>query len=241
MGHSLFPNNRIVGLCRYKTDKLAVYIKPNNWLYISSGVSHSDGSCVLGRIHSDVSSNIPKKVYHIVTDNFVNLLHISYAWLYKTECWGRKFHAFSFNSHRNCKIFMTNFNFIFDTTCVPYIFRKSIFGWNCDHDTPLCDTPLLEDTPLCDTPDDIKPNKGFYLNLYTYSKQWLARKKFKDFSPSNCYLFLVNARGISNWPVSQYERPRAVALASSACVDKNSKIITEFTRKDHFLHQKQAN
>ena len=121
----------------------------------SSGVSHSDGSCVLGRIHSDVSSNIPKKVYHIVTDNFVNLLHISYAWLYKTECWGRKFHAFSFNSHRNCKIFMTNFNFIFDTICVPYIFRKSIFGWNCDHDTPLCDTPLLEDTPLCDTPDEL--------------------------------------------------------------------------------------
>ena len=47
--------------------------------YISSGVSHSDGSCVLGRIHSDVSSNIAKNVYHIVTDNFVNLLHISYA------------------------------------------------------------------------------------------------------------------------------------------------------------------
>ena len=124
----------------------------------SSGVSHSDGSCVLGRIHSDVSSNIPKKVYHIVTDNFVNLLHISYAWLYKTECWGRKFHAFSFNSHRNCKIFMTNFYFIFDTICVPYIFRKSFFGWNCDHDTPLCDTPLLEDTPLCDTPDEIYNN-----------------------------------------------------------------------------------
>ena len=121
---------------------------------ITSGVSHSDGSCVLGRIHSDVSSNIPKKVYHIVTDNFVNLLDISYAWLYKTECWGREFHAFSFNSHRNCKIFMTNFNFIFDTICVPYIFQKSIFGWNCDHDTPLCDTPLLEDTPICDTPDD---------------------------------------------------------------------------------------
>ena len=125
------------------------------YLFISSGVSHSDGSCVLGRIHSDVSSNIPKKVYHIVTDNFVNLLHISYAWLYKPECWGRKFHAFSFNSHRNCKIFMTNFNFIFDTICLPYIFRKSIFGWNCDHDTPLCDTPLLEGTPLCDTPDDL--------------------------------------------------------------------------------------
>ena len=94
-------------------------------------------------------------MYHIVTDNFVNLLHISYPWLYKTECCGRKFCAFSFNSHRNCKIFMTNFNFIFDTICLPYIFRKSIFGWNYDHDTPLCDTPLLEDTPLCDTPDEL--------------------------------------------------------------------------------------
>ena len=37
-----------------------------------------------------------------------------------------------------------------------------------------------------------------------------------------------------NSPVSQYERPRAVALASSACVDKTTKIITEFTRKDFF-------
>ena len=36
-------------------------------------------------------------------------------------------------------------------------------------------------------------------------------------------------------PVSQYERPRAVALASSACVDKTTKIITEFTRKDPFF------
>ena len=43
------------------------------------------------------------------------------------------------------------------TICVPYVFRKSIFGWNCDHDTPLCDTPLLEDTPLCDTPDELVP------------------------------------------------------------------------------------
>ena len=42
--------------------------------YIPSG-SQSDGSCVFGRIHSDVSPNIyqKKKVYHIVTDNFVNL------------------------------------------------------------------------------------------------------------------------------------------------------------------------
>ena len=35
-----------------------------------------------------------------------------------------------------------------------------------------------------------------------------------------------------NRPVSQYERQRAVALASSACVDKTTKIVTEFTRKD---------
>ena len=139
----------------------------------SSGVSHSDGSCVLGRIHSDVSSNIPKKMYHIVTDNFVNLLHISYAWLYKTECWRRKFHAFSFNSHRNCKIFMTNFNFIIDTICVPYIFRKSIFGWNCDHDTPLCDTPLLEDTPLCDTPDELYRNNARVILLRILSNFYI--------------------------------------------------------------------
>ena len=44
-----------------------------------------------------------------------------------------------------------------------------------------------------------------------------------------------------NSPVSQYERPRAVALASSACVDKTTKIITEFTRKDPFLRLKRVN
>ena len=46
---------------------------------------------------------------------------------------------------------------------------------------------------------------------------------------------------MSNSPVSQYERPRAVALASSACVDKTTKIITEFTRKDPFLRLKRVN
>ena len=45
----------------------------------------------------------------------------------------------------------------------------------------------------------------------------------------------------TNSPVSQYECPRAVALASSACVDKTTKIITEFTRKDPFLHLERAN
>ena len=42
-------------------------------------------------------------------------------------------------------------------------------------------------------------------------------------------------KNLYNSPVSQYERPRAVALASSACVDKTTKIITEFTRKDSFF------
>ena len=45
----------------------------------------------------------------------------------------------------------------------------------------------------------------------------------------------------TNSPVSQYERPRTVALASSACVDKTTNIITEFTRKDPFLHLKRLN
>ena len=72
-----FPHliNNIYQTPQSTEKKMEVTIKTPN----SSGVSHSDGSCVLGRIHSDVSSNIPKKVYHIVTDNFVNLLHISYA------------------------------------------------------------------------------------------------------------------------------------------------------------------
>ena len=44
-----------------------------------------------------------------------------------------------------------------------------------------------------------------------------------------------------NSPVSQYERPRAVALASSTCVDKTTKIITEFPRKRSFLRLKRVN
>ena len=123
------------------------------WRTNSSGVSHSDGSCVLGRIHSDVSSNIPKKVYHIVTANFVNLLHISTHDFIKPNVEEGSFMPLVL-IHTGIVKYLTNFDFIFDTICVPYIFRKSIFGWNCDHDTPLCDTPVLEDTPLCDTPDE---------------------------------------------------------------------------------------
>ena len=40
---------------------------------IKSLVYHIATDHVLGRIHGDISSNIPKKVYHIVTDDFVNL------------------------------------------------------------------------------------------------------------------------------------------------------------------------
>ena len=43
---------------------------------VSSGASHSDLSCISCRIHSDVSLNVPKKVYHILMENFGNLLHI---------------------------------------------------------------------------------------------------------------------------------------------------------------------
>ena len=35
----------------------------------------------------------------------------------------------------NCQIFMTNFNFIVDTICVPCIVRKRIFQWNYDWKT----------------------------------------------------------------------------------------------------------
>ena len=52
---------------------------------------------------------------------------------------------------------------------------------------------------------------------------------------------LLQTSGTLNSPVLQYERPRAVTLASSACVDKTTKIITEFTGKDPFLHLKQTN
>ena len=44
-----------------------------------------------------------------------------------------------------------------------------------------------------------------------------------------------------NRPVSQYDPTHMVALASSTCVNKTSKIITEFTCKDPFLHLKWAN
>ena len=37
---------------------------------LRSGVSHRGGSCVSGRLHSDASSNIQKKVHHKVTDNY---------------------------------------------------------------------------------------------------------------------------------------------------------------------------
>ena len=48
------------------------------------------------------------------------------------------------------------------------------------------------------------------------------------------YIFCFSG-SVNNSPVSQYECPCTVALASSACVNKITKIITEFTRKDLFF------
>ena len=95
---------------------------------------------------------------------------------------------------------MTNFNFIFDTICVPYIFRKSIFGWNCDHDTPLCDTPLLEDTPLCDTPDD----------LLLFHK--CIKIKYKTVNMYGVFLWLVQSS--SRWNTIHSHRNCHVQLLS---------------------------
>ena len=62
---------RLQDICQLLSEHLLL----NHWFRstVSSGKSHSDGSCVLGRIHCDLSSNILKKAYHIVTDNFINL------------------------------------------------------------------------------------------------------------------------------------------------------------------------
>ena len=62
---------------------------------------------------------IYRRVYHIVTDNFIHLLHISEARLLNIECFGIKFYYF---------------DFIFKTIYLPCIFRKFIFRWNYDHD-----------------------------------------------------------------------------------------------------------
>ena len=50
------------------------------------------------------------------------------------------------------------YSFKFNTISVPFIFRKYFFQWNNDHDTPLCDTPLLDNTSPCDTPDELLGN-----------------------------------------------------------------------------------
>ena len=38
----------------------------------------------------------------------------------------------------NVKYFKIAFDFIFNTICIPCIFRKFIFRWNYNHDRPLC-------------------------------------------------------------------------------------------------------
>ena len=79
-----------------------------------------------------------------------------------------------------------------------------------------------------------------YLGIYNKKKNTVLRWRPIIHEGALCIspaLFVVCV----NLPVSQYERPRAVALASSACVDKTTKIITEFTRKDPFLRLKRVN
>ena len=79
-----------------------------------------------------------------------------------------------------------------------------------------------------------------YIFCYSFQSIVNLRLKFWGYNEKNNGLSFVTQKS-ANSPVSQYERPRAVALASSACVDKTTKIITEFTRKDPFLHLKRAN
>ena len=79
----------------------------------SSGVSHSDGSCVLGKIHRDESSNITNKKC-ITKWRIILLIYNTYLKhdFIVTVCWGRTFHTSSFNLHRNCKIFMIILHYI---------------------------------------------------------------------------------------------------------------------------------
>ena len=56
-----------------------------------------------------------------------------------------------------------------------------------------------------------------------------------EFHESQVVLRFEFRESPSNSPGSQYERPRSVALASFACVDKTTKIITKSTRKDPFI------
>ena len=75
----------------------------------------------------------------IVTDNFVNLLHIILSmhlrWVQDDQ--NGKFQATSFNLIRNCQIFITEIHFLFDTIATMirhYVIRPH-------EDTPLCDIP----------------------------------------------------------------------------------------------------
>ena len=64
--------------------------------------------------------------------------------------------------------------------------------------------------------------------------------------PRGIFTPLTIYPGAAQWATAEFARfpmraPRAVALASSACVDKTTKIIIEFTRKDPFLPLKRVN
>ena len=81
------------------------------------------------------------------------------------------------------------------------------------------------------------------VDIFTlYSFCTVCSKTASTKESMNIFFLCVGPRKESyNSLVSKYKCPRAVALASSACVDKTTKIITEFTCKDPFLHLKRAN
>ena len=80
-----------------------------------------------------------KQVYHITLSIYNTYCKHNFIILYVEE--GSFMPLDSFNSHKNSQTFVITFDFIFNTCCVSYIFRKFIFRLNYNHDTLLCDTP----------------------------------------------------------------------------------------------------
>ena len=95
-------------------------------MIITSGASHSDGSCVW--VESIVAYHwISWKkciTYWRITLSIYNIYR---KHDYSIVCSGGKLYTSSFNLHRNFPTLSITFNFILNIICVPYIFRKFIF------------------------------------------------------------------------------------------------------------------
>ena len=100
-------------------------VKPHETEKINSWIHYSDEPCVLDRIHRDVSSNIPKNVYHIVTDNCQSISYILSMIPYDEY---RSFIPLVLIHKRIVKYVLQLFDYIFKTICIPYIFRKLFFS-----------------------------------------------------------------------------------------------------------------